>query len=90
MYENVAIHRYTGHLYCAKHNQHAKYVNARGSGGCARQKNFKNRHSEMNLKAFQDLGHTKLMLCFMDYLPSWDDLAGQEKVKIKVYCEIIF
>ena len=50
-----------------------------GDLGCARPKNFKNRHSEMNLRAFQDLGQTKLMLCFMDYLLSRDDLAGQEK-----------
>ena len=27
------------------------------------------------------LGHTKLMLCFTDYLPSQGDLAGQEKIK---------
>ena len=27
------------------------------------------------------LGYTKLMLCFMDYLPSQGDPAGQEKIK---------
>ena len=35
------------------------------------------------------LGHTKLMLCFTVYLPSQGDLVGQEKMKIKVYCETI-
>ena len=33
------------------------------------------------------LGHTKLMLCFTDCLPSQGDLAGWEKIKIKVYYE---
>ena len=31
--ENVATHRHTGYLYCAKHNQHAWHANAWGSGG---------------------------------------------------------
>ena len=30
------------------------------------------------------------MLCFMDYLPSQGDPAGQEKIKIKVYYETIY
>ena len=29
------------------------------------------------------------MLCFTDYLPSKGDQAGQEKIKIKVYYEMI-
>ena len=29
------------------------------------------------------------MLCFTDYLPSQDDSTGQEKIKIKVYYEMI-
>ena len=29
------------------------------------------------------------MLCFTDYLPSQGELVGQEKVKIKVYYEMI-
>ena len=29
------------------------------------------------------------MLCFMDYLPSQGDPAGPEKIKIKVYYEMI-
>ena len=32
-------------------------------------------------------GHTKLMLCFMDYLHSQGDLAGRKK--IKAYYEMI-
>ena len=44
--------RHTGCLYCTKHNQHAKYANARGSG-----KNLKSRYSEIKLilVAFKDL-----------------------------------
>ena len=34
------------------------------------------------------LGHTKLMLCFTDYLPSQSDLAGQEKNLIRYYEKI--
>ena len=32
--------------------------------------------------------HTKLMLCFTDYLPSEGDPAGREKIKIKLYYEM--
>ena len=34
-------------------------------------------------------GYSKLMLCFMDYLPSEGDLAGGGKIKIKVCSEMI-
>ena len=35
------------------------------------------------------LGHTKLMLCFTDFLPYQDDPAGRKKIKIKVHHEMI-
>ena len=35
------------------------------------------------------LGHTKLILCFLDYLLSQGDPASREKIKIKVYYEPI-
>ena len=41
------------------------------------------------VKETVELGHTKLMLCFTDYLPSQGDPAGQEITKVKVYYEMI-
>ena len=35
------------------------------------------------------IGHTKLMLCFMDSLPSQGEPAGHEKRKISIYYEMI-
>ena len=40
-------HRHIGYLYCAKHNQHARNSNARGSGSMPPRKFLKNRYSEI-------------------------------------------
>ena len=40
-------YRHTGYLYCAKHNQHARHANARGSGGIPPRKILKNRYSKI-------------------------------------------
>ena len=37
--------------YCAKHNQHAKHANARGSGGMPPRKILKNRCSEIEFRS---------------------------------------
>ena len=46
---------HTGYLYCAKHNQHARLVNAGGSEAWPPGKFWKTATLRLNLGAFQDL-----------------------------------
>ena len=43
------------YLHCTKYNQHARHANARGSVGMSPWKILKNRYSDIEFGAFQDL-----------------------------------